>query len=57
MHQARVDLDFATKALGQIGSLPQVRQQHLHGVDAVGDQVADLVNRSHSSGPNRSTTW
>jgi len=50
MHQAGVDLDLAAEALRQVGGLAQIGQQHLHGFQAVGDEIADFVDRAHAAG-------
>src|ERR1039457_4443879 len=49
VRKARLDLDLADEALGQIRGVAQVRQQDLHGLGAIGNRMADAVHASHAS--------
>ena len=50
MLQAGLHFDLAQEAVGQFRLIGQIRKQHLHGFDAVGNDVADLVDLAHSAG-------
>ena len=50
MVKAGHELDLAQEAGGQILASGQVGKQDLHGFDAVGDDVADLVDLAHTAG-------
>ena len=49
MLQARLNLDLAEEPLRQFLVGVQIRQQHLHRLDAIGDGVADLVDLAHAA--------
>src|SRR5580658_7444688 len=47
--QTGQDLDLTHKAIGQVALLCQIRQQDLHRLRAVGDDIADQVDLAHSA--------
>src|SRR5580658_616364 len=50
MIEAGEDFDFAEEAIGEIFLTGEVGQKNFHGLDAVGDGVAHLVDLAHASG-------
>ncbi len=50
MMEAGEDFDFAEESIGEILLAGEVGQKNFHGLDAVGDRVADLVDFAHASG-------
>ena len=50
MLQTRLDFDLAHEAVRQLRLLFQIRQQNLHGFDAVGNHIADFEYLAHAAG-------
>ncbi len=50
MIQARQELDFAKKSVGEFLLDGKVREKNLHRLDAVRNHVPNLINLPHSSG-------
>ena len=49
MIECGLHLDFAQKPLSQVRISFHVRKQHLHGFNALGKNVLDLVDLAHAS--------
>jgi len=50
MIEAGENFDFAKETVGEIFLASEVGEENLHGLDAVRDGVADLVDFAHASG-------
>ena len=48
--EAGEDFDFAEEAVGEIFLAGEVGEENFHGLDAVGNSVADLIDLAHASG-------
>jgi hypothetical protein len=49
MMQTGEDFYFAEEAVGEILLASEVGEENFHGLDAVGNSVADLIDFAHSS--------
>jgi hypothetical protein len=50
MIEAGEDFDFAKETIGEIFLAGEVGEKNFHGLDAVGNGVADLIDFAHASG-------
>src|SRR5882762_10527242 len=50
MIQAGEQLDFTQETSGEFFASGEIGQEDFHGLDAVGNRVADLVDAAHSAG-------